>query len=137
MALISGEPIGDGLWKLPGNDIFGVEWVVECADAASLELIKPIYEAIKTAEDKQVATSTALSGSAAYLGRMNPFPADVDFNEIVLVKASSLRETTWMVKLLVRGTGCPNAGTSGSVGAVCLMYRPRVQDESEGGTPCW
>ena len=36
-----------------------------------------------------------------------------------------------------RGTGCSNAGTSGSVGAVCLMYRLQVQDEPEGGTPCW
>lgn len=31
MTLILAEPIGDGLWKLPGNDIFGVEWVVECS----------------------------------------------------------------------------------------------------------
>ncbi len=45
--------------------------------------------------------------------------------------------TVRTAKLLVRGTGCSNAGTSGSVGAVCLMYRLRVQDEPEGGTPCW
>ena len=32
-----------------------------------------------------------------------------------------------------RGTGCANARTSGSVGAVCLMYRLQVQDERRTG----
>jgi hypothetical protein len=39
-----------------------------------------------------VRIATSLSGSAAYMGRTNPYPADLDFMEITLVKASTIGE---------------------------------------------
>ncbi len=86
-----GRPIGGGLWELPGHGVFGVEWAVQCADPAELEQIRSLCRLLRTRGDEQVAVATAISGSAAYAGRINPYPADIDFNEIVLVTSPDLR----------------------------------------------
>jgi hypothetical protein len=86
-----GRPLGGGLWELPGHAVFGVEWAVQCADPVELEPIRALCRLLRTKGDEQVAVATAISGSAAYRGRVNPYPADIDFNEIVLVKAPDLQ----------------------------------------------
>ena len=82
----------DGFQKIPGGRAFGINWVVESADKKALLKLKPLYEKLRMAEDAKVRVSTALSGSAAYMGRVNPYPSDIDFTEIVMVKASGLKE---------------------------------------------
>jgi CRP-like cAMP-binding protein len=80
------------LRKAAGSDIFGVDWVIDSADRIALQKLKPLYEMVRMAPNKRVKISTALSGSAAYMGRVNPYPGDIDFTEIVLVKAAGLAE---------------------------------------------
>jgi hypothetical protein len=86
------KTIRDGFQKVPGINAFGIHWVVECADSTALAKVKSLYKKLRIVGDREVKVSTALSGSAAYMGRVNPYPGDVDFTEIVLVKASSLHE---------------------------------------------
>lgn len=81
-----------GFHRVAGSNVFGVKWVVESADKGALLKLRPLYEKVRMVENEKVKVSTALSGSAAYMGRVNPYPGDVDFTEIVLVKASSLHE---------------------------------------------
>jgi hypothetical protein len=82
----------EGFHKVPGINVFGINWVVESADKRALLKLRPWYEKLRMVENEKVRISTALNGSAAYMGRINPYPGDVDFTEIVLVKASSLHE---------------------------------------------
>jgi CRP-like cAMP-binding protein len=81
-----------GLHRVAGTNIFGVEWVIDCADVQALQKLNPLYELVRMDEDEKVRTATALSGSAAYMGRVNPYPGDVDFTEIVLVKVANVQE---------------------------------------------
>jgi CRP-like cAMP-binding protein len=86
------QNIHGGLVRVPDSNLYGVDWVVNCVDREALEKIKPLYCIVRMSSDKRVKISTALSGSSTYLGRANPYPGDIDFMEIVLVKAPSLNE---------------------------------------------
>ncbi len=81
-----------GFHKRAGCEIYGVEWAVKCADKRELHKYRKLYEIIKLSDDQKLEVSTSLSGSAAYSGRVNPYPGDIDFTEIVLVRGSSLQE---------------------------------------------
>jgi hypothetical protein len=80
------------IMKSAGNDIFGVEWGIESADRRALQKLKPLFELVKMPTDNSVKISTALSGSSTYMGRVNPYPGDLDITEIVLVRARGLHE---------------------------------------------
>jgi CRP-like cAMP-binding protein len=86
------RPNRDALCKVPGADFFGVQWVVDCADPEEIRKLQPLYKTVRMAGNRNIKISTALSGSAAYIGKVNPYPGDVDFTEIVLVSASHLKE---------------------------------------------
>lgn len=81
-----------GLHKMAGIEIYGVEWAVQTADKRALHNYRKLYEIIRLEDDSKLEVSTSLSGSAAYGGRVNPYPGDIDFTEIVLVRAPNLQE---------------------------------------------
>jgi CRP-like cAMP-binding protein len=89
-----GRPLGSGLWEVPGHAVFGMEWVVQCADPTELEPIRSLCGLLRTKGGEHVTVAIAVSGSAAYVGRVNPYPADIDFNEIVLVTGPDLQSAT-------------------------------------------
>ncbi len=90
--MVSSKQKSSGLHKMAGYDIYGVDWVIKCADERALHKYRKLYEIIKLSDDQKLEVSTSLSGSAAYSGRVNPYPGDIDFTEIVLARGSSLQE---------------------------------------------
>jgi CRP-like cAMP-binding protein len=90
-----------GLRKMPRGRAFGVEWAVKYADREAVKKVRPIYDSVRMKERTNVRIATSLSGSAAYMGRTNPYPADLDFMEIVLVRAPNIDEAArYFVELL-------------------------------------
>lgn len=77
---------------MPRSGVFGVEWAVKYADGEAVKKVRPIYDSVRMKERANVRIATSLSGSAAYMGRTNPYPADLDFMEIVLVRAPTIDE---------------------------------------------
>jgi CRP-like cAMP-binding protein len=82
------QRLSTGIQKTPTGQFFGVPWVIEYVDARALSRLIPLYRAIRSKPHQRASAGTALGGSAAYMGENNPYPADVDFTEIVLVRAS-------------------------------------------------
>jgi hypothetical protein len=77
-----------GILKTPNGSFFGVNWVIEYVDARALSSLLPLYRVLRSKPHHRIRTGMALGGSAAYMGTHNPYPADVDFTEIVLARAS-------------------------------------------------
>lgn len=79
-----------GIEKLPGTRFFGVPWVIETADAAALDNLAPLYRSLVLSSAGNMHTALSLGGRGAYAGKCNPYPADYDFSQIVIVRAGNL-----------------------------------------------
>lgn len=85
--------INEGLKKTSLSHRFGlhgVDWVIDTVDPSAFLRLRPLFDKVRMKAERGVMVSTSLSGSAAYSGRLNPYPGDVDFDEIVIVKSKDL-----------------------------------------------
>ena len=91
-----------GLHSTPGSRFLGVNWVVASADSRALASLVPLHETVRMKKGRNVEVSTAVCGSAAYMGAFNPYPGDIDFNEIVMVRARHIEEAACIFSQLLQ-----------------------------------